>query len=94
MGSLEIKWKDTDPATGERRYLRADRFARVWTFSWKLQRRGFWNKGLEPTVAFWEHILEGLQRRYWRREGVELDDIKEVEKYLREARQKEGPPTG
>src|SRR5439155_23736726 len=45
---IEIKWTDTDPETGARRFLCAERFARAWRFKWKLQRRGEWTRGLEP----------------------------------------------
>src|SRR5437016_4399910 len=79
---LEIKWTDTDPETGERRYLCAERFARVWRFRWKLQRRGDWTRWLEPTREMWEHVLDSLQRRYRRREGVEDADIEQVAKLL------------
>jgi hypothetical protein len=79
---LEIKWHDTDPETGQRRYLCAERFARVWRFRWKLVRRGEWNRWLEPTRAMWEHVLDSLKRRYRRREGVEEEDIEQVEKIL------------
>jgi hypothetical protein len=79
---LEIKWTDTDPETGQHRYLCAERFARVWRFRWKLVRRGEWNRGLEPTRAMWEHVLDSLRRRYRRREGVQDEDIEQVEKIL------------
>lgn len=79
---LEIKWKDIDPETGQRRYLCAERFARVWRFRWKLVRRGEWNRWLEPTRAMWEHVLDSLKRRYTRREGVEDADIDQVAKIL------------
>jgi len=36
---IEIKWDDTDPTTGERRYLRAEKFARAWQFSFRVRRR-------------------------------------------------------
>src|SRR5204862_8172219 len=52
---MEIKWTDTDPETGQRRFLCAERFARVWSLKWKLQRRGDWTKGLEHTRAMWDH---------------------------------------
>ena len=81
---MEIKWHDIDPETGQRRYLCAERFAGVWKFRWKLKRRGQWTRGLEPTRAMWEHILDALERRYWRREGVELEDIEQVKKILTE----------
>ncbi|MBI2805273.1 MAG: hypothetical protein HYX68_09875 [Planctomycetes bacterium] len=79
---MEIKWHDVDPATGKRRYLGAARFAGVWKFRWKLQKRGEWTHGLEPTREMWEHLLDALERRYWRREGVEEADIAVVKKLL------------
>ncbi|MCI0380507.1 MAG: hypothetical protein L0Y72_04310 [Gemmataceae bacterium] len=81
---MEIKWHDVDPQSGKRRYLCAWRFAGEWRFKWKLVRRGDWTKGLEPTRAMWEHVLDSLQRRYRRREGVEDEDIEQVEKILKE----------
>jgi hypothetical protein len=79
---MEIKWTDTDPETGQRRYLRADRFAGEWSFRWKLQRRSPWNEGLEPTIEMWELILDNLKRRYRRREGVSDEDVEQVEGIL------------
>ena len=80
---MEIKWHDIDPETEKRRYLwRAKSFAGVWSFRWKLQRRGDWTRGLEPTRAMWEHVLDSLQRRYRRREGVSEADITQVERIL------------
>ena len=81
---MEIKWHDIDPETGKRRYLGAERFAGVWAFRWKLHKRGDWTRGLMPTRAMWEHILDGLERRYWRREGVEERDVEHVRKILAE----------
>lgn len=87
---IEIKWTDEDPETGQRRFLCAERFARRWHFKWKLQRRGEWTRGLQPTRAMWEHVLDSLQRRYYRREGVTDEDIEEVERILRTYRE---PPS-
>jgi hypothetical protein len=81
---MDVKWHDTDPETGERRYLCAERFAGVWSFKWKLSRRGEWTKNLTPTRAMWEHVLDSLERRYWRREGVQQEDIDQVKKLLAE----------
>ena len=80
---MQIKWTDEDPETGKRRFLSAERFAGVWKFKSKLQRRGDWTPGLEPTKAMWEHILDGLQRRYRRREGVTDEDLTQVERILK-----------
>jgi hypothetical protein len=87
--TVEIKWTDTDPDTGARRYLCAEKFAGEWHFRWKLVRRGQWNRGLTPTRAMWEHVLDSLQRRYWRREGVSEEDVKQVEGVLRDLRRRD-----
>ena len=79
---MEIKWTDTDPETGQRRFLCAQRFARVWSFKYKFQRRGDWTKGLDPTRAMWDHVLDSLRRRYRRREGVTDEDIEQVERII------------
>jgi hypothetical protein len=84
---MEIKWTDTDPATGQRRYLRAHRFARTWHFSYRLQRRDVRWLRLEPTRAMWEHVLDSLRRRYRRREGVSDEDIEQVERVLKNWRE-------
>jgi hypothetical protein len=81
---VQIKWTDIDPETGQRRFLCAERFAGVWRFKWKWRRRGDWIKGLQPTRAMWEHMLDSLQRRYRRREGVSDEDVEQVERILRE----------
>ena len=91
---MEIKWHDIDPETGQRRFLCADRFANIWRFRWKLVRRGNWNKGLTPTVAMWEHVLDAMERRYRRREGVSEADLKQVTNILAEARRKQPTPDG
>jgi hypothetical protein len=85
--TIEIKWTDTEPETGQRRFLSAIKFAGVWNFKWKLQRRGNWTRGLEPTRAMWEHVLDSLQRRYRRREGVDDDDVRQVELLLRDLKE-------
>jgi len=79
---LEIKWHDIDPDTQQRRYLCAERFAGVWRFRWKLQRRGEWTRWLEPTRDMWDYVLDSLKRRYRRREGVSDADITQVERIL------------
>ena len=86
---MEIKWHDIDPATDQRRFLCAQRFAGVWRFRFKPQRRGPWSDLTAPTRAMWEHVLDALERRYWRREGVEMEDIDQVKKILAEAIRKE-----
>lgn len=89
---VEIKWTDADPETGQRRFLCAEKFAGEWRFRWKLERRGPWTRGLVPTRAMWEHVLDSLKRRYRRREGVSDEDVEQVENILggwRESRDEE-----
>jgi hypothetical protein len=80
--TIEIKWTDSDPENGERRYLRAARFAGRWQFAFRAQRRDVSWRELEPTRAMWEHVLDSLRRRYRRREGVSDEDVRQVELIL------------
>ena len=86
---MEIKWTDLEPENGQRRFLCADRFAGEWRFKWKLQRRGPWTRGLEPTLEMWNHVLDSLKRRYRRREGVSDEDIEQVERIVAAWRRRE-----
>ena len=79
---MEIKWTDSDPETGQRRFVSAQRFAGEWRFRWKLVRRGQWNRNLQPTRSMWQHVLDSLHRRYRRREGVSDEDVEQVERIL------------
>ena len=85
--STEIKWTDTHPETGGRRYLRADRFAGRWRFCYRNQRRDVRWRELKPTREMWEIVLDSLKRRYRRREGVSDEDVAQVERVLREWRE-------
>ena len=82
--SVEIKWKDTHPESGERRFLRAAKFAGEWHFSYRLQRRDVRWRSLKPTREMWEHVLESIQRRYRRREGISDEDVVAVKCILRD----------
>src|SRR5947208_3657003 len=64
--TIEIKWTDTDPETGQRRFLSAEKWAGEWSFKWKRQRRGNGTKGLETTRAMWEHVVESPRPPYQR----------------------------
>ena len=55
--SVQIKWTDVDPETGVRRFLCVNKFAGQWWFKWKLQRRGEWTRGLEPTLEMWPIMI-------------------------------------
>jgi hypothetical protein len=87
---MEMQWTDTDPASGRRRFVSAERFAGRWRFRCRLHRREEWTPDLGPTREIWEAVLDGLRRRYQRREGVSEADVKEVERILAEWRE---PPS-
>src|SRR5262249_39393638 len=86
---VEIKWTDADPETGQRRYIKAERFAGTWRFRWKYSRRGPADGELTPTLETWETVLDALKRRYRRREGVSDEDVAQVEKVVAELRRRE-----
>jgi hypothetical protein len=88
---MEIKWTDEDPQTGERRFLRAIRFAGFWKFQYRSKRRGIWTRLHPPTLEMWEIVLDGLQRRYRRREGVEEEDIAQIQRIISELRARQAP---
>jgi hypothetical protein len=79
---MEIEWTDTDPATGEKRFVRAEKFARVWHFKVRFKRRTNWQRTEAVTRDMWEVLLDALERRYRRREGVSDEDITSVRKVL------------
>ena len=79
---IQIKWTDTDPETGQRRFLCADRWGGTWRFRFKLQRRGPWTRDLQPTRDMWHHVLDSLHRRYRRRQGVSDPDVEQVERIV------------
>jgi hypothetical protein len=87
--TIEIKWTDTHPETGERRYLRAVKYAGEWSFSFRMQRRDVRWLRLEPTREMWEYVLDSLQRRYRRREGVDDKDVEQVERLLKAWRRRD-----
>lgn len=80
---MDIQWTEVDDETGEKRWYKAARFAGHWTFRMRTHRRGD-SKRVHPTRAMWEEVLENLERRYRRREGVDEDDLKQVQKILAE----------
>jgi hypothetical protein len=79
---MEIKWTDHDPITGDRRWVRAERFAKAWHFSYRTSRRGVWEPGPPPTRCMWEHVLDVLERRYRLRHGVSDEEVAEVKRIL------------
>jgi hypothetical protein len=77
--NMQIQWTTTDPETGEKLWLCAERFARIWHFKTRAHRRAEWTRDVPPTRAMWEHVLDALKRKYTRRDEAELHDIADVE---------------
>jgi hypothetical protein len=83
---MEIQWTETDPETGGKLYYRAERFAGKWTFRLREHRRGE-SKRVHPTRAMWDIVLDALERRYRRREGVSDADVAQVKTIMAEMRE-------
>ncbi len=79
---MSIEWTDADPDTGEKRYVRVEKFARAWRFQVRFRRRTEWDRTVVPTRDMWETLLDALERRYRRREGVSDEDLAAVRKIL------------
>ncbi len=79
--SVEVQWTETDPATAAKRFVRVTRFAGRWSFVVRAKRREDW-EAVVPTRDLWETLLEALERRLPRREGITEDDLKAVRKTL------------
>ena len=79
---MEIEWTDEDPATGGKRSVRAARFARQWTFKVRSRRYENWQAEPAPSRDMWETLLDALERRHPRREGVTDADLTAVRAVL------------
>ena len=88
---MSIEWTDSDPKTGEKRYVCAEKFARKWRFKVRLRRRTEWRQNTTPTREMWETLLDALERRYRRREGVSDEDLAEVRTVMRALRDPPAP---
>ena len=80
--SVDIQWTDICPTTGRKRFVTVERFAGVWSFKYRYARRENWMKLAEPDADDFEILLEILDRREQRGEGVTDVDIKHVKKRL------------
>jgi len=79
---MEIEWTDSDPETGVKRFVCAAKFARSWRFLVRFKRRTNWEEAPAVTRDMWETLLDALERRYRRREGVSEDDLARVRRVL------------
>jgi hypothetical protein len=73
-----IEWTEKDPETGAKRSVRAEKFARKWTFQVRSGRYANWEAVPQVTRDMWETLLDALERRLPRREGVTDEDVKQV----------------
>lgn len=87
---MEIEWTDTVPDTEERRYVCASKFARVWQFKVRYKRRTQWERTTDVTREMWETLLDAMERRYRRREGISDEDLVDVRRIIAGLRP---PPT-
>lgn len=78
MRPVLIEWTDKDPETGAKRSVRAEKFARKWTFHVRPRRYDAWEPAPLVTRDMWETLLDALERRLPRREGVTDADVKQV----------------
>lgn len=85
-----IQWTDEEPETGRKRFVSAEKFARRWHFKVRFRRREDWDKHAPVTLAMWEALLEGLERRVQRSEGITHEDVDAVRKIIANWRD---PPT-
>ena len=88
---MEIKWTDNDPDSGEKRYFFAERFGGFWKFKMRAHRRGE-SKRVPATRDMWDTVLDMLERRYQRRDGVSEIDVQQVREII--AGLKESPNIG
>ena len=72
--SVEVQWDESDPDTGAKRFVSVDRFAHQWRFRTRARRRENWLE-VRPTPAMWAELLDALERRLPRREGVTEADV-------------------
>jgi hypothetical protein len=75
---MQIEWTDEDPVTGEKRFVQAEKFARKWSFRVRFRRRTNWQPVARTTREMWETLLDALERRLPRREGVTDEDVDRV----------------
>ena len=90
--SVAVQWTDTDPATGEKRFVSAERFGKVWKLYVRARRREDWRPAV-ATRDMLEVLQDAIRRRYQRREGVSDADLEWVRKALAALPPDEDPET-
>ena len=91
---MQIEWIEEDADTGTKRSVRAERFARKWSFRVRARRRTNWEPPQQVTREMWETLLDALERRLPRREGVTEEDVKQVRAVIAGLRPQETEESG
>ena len=87
--AVEVKWDDTDPNTGGRRYFAAELFAREWHFKVRYHRRDDWQRWRNPTLDMWETVLDSIERRQARKKDVLPEEVERVRKIVERERSRQ-----
>lgn len=82
--SIEVQWTEISPDSGERRFVSVSKHGKRWAFYVRARRRENWLVPDEVTRDMWETLLDALERRYRRREGVTEADLASVRRVLSE----------
>lgn len=85
---MDIQWNDTDPITGEKRFVCAEKFARSWRFKVRFKRREDWAQNTPPTLEMWQELLDAIERRFQRGDGIDEADVASVRKIVAEWKEK------
>ena len=86
--SVDVQWTDEDPESGLKRFVCAEKFAGQWVFPVRAKRRENWITLGHVSRDLWEVLLDALERRYQRREGVSDEDLKVVRQKLANYRER------
>lgn len=77
-----MQWTDSDPVSGEKRFVSVERFAREWHFKVRHKRRENWTRLSTIPKAMWLDLLEVLERRVQRNEAVQEEDVVNVRRIV------------
>ena len=83
--SVEIQWQDVNEHDGEKRFVRVDRFAGRWRFQIRARRREDW-QDTTPDGSMLETLLEALDRRCQRGDGVDEEDVNQIRRQIERMR--------
>jgi len=79
-----LGWSENDEE-GRKRDVEASRSLNHWTFRYRYNRREEWVDVPQPPLAYWELLVDLLQRKYQRRRCA-WHDVEEAKAFLAKAR--------